>query len=420
MIRRFLRDSVLYTFSAVLTRGISFVLLPLYTAVLSPDEFGTYDYINVIGSFILVTATLEVAQGIHRFVPEAREDLEERRSLASTALLFTCACYAALILLFGLFSGALASSVLGVQESGHLVTGATVMFASSALLILVQAQLRSELRVGEHIRSAIIVSVASAAFSAIGLLWLKAGVMGLIAGITLGNLTGFAYAFGRSRDVYRLRFSIGHLKTLLQFSAPLVPSSIGVISALLIDRIMIKNMMSLEDLGIFGIAARIAVLTSLLSMGVQQALTPLIYTKYKDEGTPREIARLFWMFCGLAVLAVLGIWAITPLLLTIMVPPTYYGAAPLVPIVSASVLVSTLYNFAPGLVLAKRTGIISLISIATAILSLVSNLLLIPHYGLMGSAVGTLLAALGGFILHIIVAHPHYPVPYLSRLRRPR
>lgn len=414
MIRKFLRDSILYTGSIVLTRGISFLLLPLYTTILSPDEFGTFDYINVIGSFVLVTATLEISQGIHRFMPEARENLEERRCLASTALVFTLACYAALILLFWAFSKPLATLLFGAAEIAPLLAASSLMFASSALLILIQAQLRSELRIGDHIRSAIIVSLLSAAFSAIGLLWFQAGVMALISGITLGNLAGAAYAFRRCREVYSLNFSLPHLKELLQFSAPLVPSSVGVVVALLIDRIMIKNMMSLEELGIFGVAARIAALTSLLSIGIQQALTPLIYNKYREKETPGEIARLFWLYFGLSIFATLAIWAFSPLLLTIMAPPSYHAAAPIVPLVCCAALTSSLYIFSPGLALAKKTSTIAKINIFTAAISLGMNFILIPYFGLLGAALGTLSAAIIGFLVHARASQSYYPIPFFA------
>ena len=411
MIKQFIRDSFIYTISVVLTRGISFLCLPLYLSVLSPSDFGVFDYIGVVGSFVLVVVTLEIAQGIHRYLPEVRDDVVEKRKFISTALIFTLACYAALIFLSAIFSNELVDIFLGPGE-GELVVAAVTMFASNALLILVQAQLRSELRVKQHVVSSVIVAVCSAAFSVAALYWFEAGVIGMLISITCGNLIGFVYATTGTRHVYNLEFSPRHLKLLLGFSAPLVPSSLGVILALLIDRVMIKNMMSLDDLGVFGVAARFATLTTLLSMGVQQALTPLIYNRYREEGTPRDIARLFWLYCGLSVIAVGAIALVGPALLAVIAPPSYQGAASIVPLVCASALISKLYIFSPGLVIAKKTGVLSLINLAIGILSIALNFALIPAYGLVGAASGTLIAAVVGFAMNAVVAQRYYPIRY--------
>lgn len=416
MIRLFLRDSALYTLSVVLTRGVSFFLLPLYTAVLTPEAFGTFDYLVAIGNVVAIVVALEVAQGIHRYIPEVVGNLTERRLYASTALIFTCLCYLAFVLVVICFSSHISRILLGNAESGAIIAMASVMFAVNGVLALVQGQLRSELRVADNVKSSIVASLSSTLFSVIALLWLKAGVIGLISAIALGNSVSIIYALNCCRDTYRPIFSVAHLRELLSFSMPLVLSSLGVVAASYIDRFMIKNMMSLGDLGVFGVATRIAMITSLLSIGVRQSLTPLIYNKYKEESTPVEIARLFWMYCGFSVIAVVGISSVAPFLLKLLVPDSYAGAAVLVPFACASALFSTLYIFAPGLAIEKKTGLTSVISLCTAAMSLFFNFALIPILGLLGAAVGTLLATVGGFVLYALAAQRYYYIPFFGCL----
>ena len=74
MLKSLFRDSILYTLSTVLTRGISFILLPVYTQALSPEEFGLLDYFVAMGAIASIVITLEIVQGLARYIPESLDD----------------------------------------------------------------------------------------------------------------------------------------------------------------------------------------------------------------------------------------------------------------------------------------------------------------------------------------------------------
>ena len=85
MLRQFLKDSAIYGFSSLLTKGVGFLLLPLYTRTLSPEQYGAMDLLHVVRSVVAVTVALEIAQAMARFLPEAGSSAA-KRELASTAL----------------------------------------------------------------------------------------------------------------------------------------------------------------------------------------------------------------------------------------------------------------------------------------------------------------------------------------------
>ena len=78
MLRQFARDTLIYGASSVLSRGIGLLLLPLYTRVLTPAEYGTVDYLQVVRSFLALTLALEIVQALVRFLPEAESDHDKR------------------------------------------------------------------------------------------------------------------------------------------------------------------------------------------------------------------------------------------------------------------------------------------------------------------------------------------------------
>ena len=88
MLRAFLKDSVLYGAAGILSRGISVLLVPLYTRVLSPGDYGSLDMLLAFGALVNLVVALEVTQAVARFYPDAATPAE-KGSLASTALWFT-------------------------------------------------------------------------------------------------------------------------------------------------------------------------------------------------------------------------------------------------------------------------------------------------------------------------------------------
>jgi len=71
MVKRFLRDSVVYSLSTFISRGISFFLIPIYTRVFSPEDYGIIDIMAIFASIIHLTVALEISQSVARFFADA-------------------------------------------------------------------------------------------------------------------------------------------------------------------------------------------------------------------------------------------------------------------------------------------------------------------------------------------------------------
>ena len=92
MLKKFMKDSVIYAFPTFISGGLSFFLLPLYTRVLSPADYGSLDLFTIFGGLVQCVIALEVSQGVARFYSDER-DLERKVLFASSAFWFTLICY---------------------------------------------------------------------------------------------------------------------------------------------------------------------------------------------------------------------------------------------------------------------------------------------------------------------------------------
>ena len=83
MLKRLFSDTLIYTVPAILSRSISFLLLPIYTRILSTSDYGIFDLIMVFGGFVNLTIPLEITQGIARFYADEKDELKQRQLTAS-------------------------------------------------------------------------------------------------------------------------------------------------------------------------------------------------------------------------------------------------------------------------------------------------------------------------------------------------
>jgi len=414
LVKRFFKDSAIYGFGRFLVYGISFFLIPIYTRAFPPAELGVVDLLNTVARLALLTVALEITQAVFRFLPDA-ESHKERVVYASTALWFSLAVYGVFIVIGWAGADYFSQLVLGEAGRADVFRVALLMIGASGLFNLLQNQLRWQAKSTRYTLVSIVNTGVSVGLTIVFILVMQIGIIGVFWGQTIGLVVGGGLAYWLSRGDFALAFDWVKLRDMLRFSLPLVPSGVAVFVYLYIDRITIIALMSIGDVGIFGVGYRIASIVSLLMFGFQVAMMPLVYQHYREPATPRNLARIFRYFVAGALLMVIGLSLFARDLLTLLTTPAYYGAWTVVPLLVPATLLAGMYFFAPGLSLAKRTGMIAVINIAGATLNTALNLLLIPLLGIPGAALATLLSTASVFGLYLYFSQKTYPVPHAWR-----
>lgn len=283
---------------------------------------------------------------------------------------------------------------------------------AGGIFYLVQNQLRWELRPAAFALVSVVATVTGAAVSVLLVVVAEMGLMGLLLGQAIGNATGAALGVVAARRSYALQFDVSKLRGMLSFSLPLVPSGLGVFASLYVDRILIVGLMSISDVGVFGIAYRIASAMSLLMLGVQAALTPLIYSQHEDPETPGTLAQIFRYFTAAALLGSLAMTLFARTLVEVVAPDSYAGAAEAIPWLAPAFVLGGMYVLAPGLALSRRTGLIAVVNIIGATGMIALNLLLIPTFGIVGAAAADLAGSAVIFLAYLVLGQRTYPIPH--------
>jgi O-antigen/teichoic acid export membrane protein len=326
MLRAFVRDSAIYAVPAFASRGLALLLLPLYTRVLSPADYGSLDLLIIFAGIVNLTIALEVSQGVARFFT-SESDERHKVAYASSAFWFTVACYTAFALLAFAWRPQLSAWVMG-RAGMERVFGIGIAYIwLNGIFYLVQNQFRWELRSRRYAVVSLLMTVVTAGLAvllAYGLGW---GLAGLLWGMVAGAAAATTYGVWHLRNSIRLRFDWARLREMLVFSMPLVPSGIAVWVSSYVDRMMIHRILTVDEVGLYGIGFRLASVVALLLVGVQGALTPLVYASYREADTPRQLARIFRVFVSLALLLFLLLTLFAHDILALMTTPAYYGGS---------------------------------------------------------------------------------------------
>jgi len=232
-------------------------------------------------------------------------------------------------------------------------------------------------------------------------LWMQAGAAAAVA---------LACAIALRRDI-EWRLDRSELRALLAFSLPLVPAGVAMFAIVYLQRFVLNAMSTLESVGLYAVGSRLAGATTLVLIGVQSALTPLVYAHHAEPGTPAKLARLLEGFWGAALGACLALTVFAPELIVLLAVPAYADAAALMPWLAPAAVLAQMYIFAPGIPLAKKTGWQLAITLAAGAIGLLLALALVPAWDEAGAAVATLVASAAYVAGWLAAGQRLYPLP---------
>jgi O-antigen/teichoic acid export membrane protein len=411
VVRRFFRDSAIYFLPTALSTGTSFVTFPLFAHHFAPHSYGILDLLSFASMLAILTVALEIYQGVGRYV-SGETNIEVARAYSSTALWWTIACYIVFASITIPFAAPISSVLLGSSALAPLLRIAVAWTAAQGIWNLTASQLRWLLRPRAAALTSSIAGLTSPVAALLLVFVAHLGVRGVLWGQLLGCVVGALLTSYCARDVLRFRFDVGRWKQMIRYSSPLVFSNAGVFLNLYADRIVLQHLRSVADVGVYGVANRIAALVTVVMMGFQAAASPLFLSRRDDPDAPAAIARIFRLFSAVAAVMVLALSVLAVPLVSLFAGAAYQRAAAVVPFLVISVLFANMYAFTPGLAIAERTRTVAKLTVIAGVTNLVLALLLVAPLGTTGAGIATAATSVGWFAALMRASNRHYPVPH--------
>lgn len=409
MLRKLASHSLVYGLAQITARGAQVLTLLALPLLLAPQEYGALQLLLTVAVIANVVVPLEITQGLARYYSES--SILEKPAWAGSALSFTLVTTI----------GALALSQIAAPALNRLLFGDTTLLSSfrigaafialNILFYFVQNQFRWMFQIRGYIVVSVVFAVATTCLT-LGLAsTAQEPLLGALWGQGVGTALATAIGLWMLRQHLSPAWDREKFNRMFCFSLPLVPAQIALFTSLYLGRLVLNGETDLDQVGLFALASQIAAVASLLIVGLQAAITPLVMAHHSEPGTPTLLAHLFEAFFVVATLVTLLLGLLAPEIIALLNRPDYSEAAPLVLPLTAAAMLSQAYVFGPGFAVARRTDKQLIVSLFGAATSVVANFILIDQFGIEGAAGASLLSAVVFILGWMALSQRLYPIP---------
>lgn len=377
------RDTVLFAISSFGSKILFFLLTPLYTSILTQEEYGIADLISTTINFIYPILTLAIAEATLRFALDANES---RGEVLGCSILFTLASGCLLLL---------ATPV--AHWIGHDLTQYWLYFVAIYILFNIHNTLINYMKgIGktkhfaiQSILQALTIIVSNVFF----LLVFRIGLEGYLLSMVIGYLVPVIYMiiFGKIyREILRISLKKNTVRHMLAYSAPMIPTLLAWAVNSSIDKYMITAIIGLNENGLYSVAHKIpTLLTTVLSVFLQAWQISAI----ENHGADEESNYYTKVYAGMNTVSVLGIGVLillTKPLAYLLFASDFYVGWKYVPLLTISAMFSTLAGFlASAYRAAKKTKCLLYSVLIGAVVNVILNLILLKTIGTIGAAIAT-------------------------------
>lgn len=385
--KKLFSNTIIFAIGSFGSKLLVLILVPLYTAALLPEQYGTVDLVAQTANILLPIFTLSVSEAALRFGLDAKSP--ERRKTIYTTCLGVVIC--------GL--GIMAAIFPLLSRLEYLDGFSTILYIyvwTAALKQLNATYTRSLEKVKLFAVDGILTTLMMILFNILFLLKFKWGMTGYLLAIILSDFCSSVFLFvaaGLWRHVDPRRFQLSALKEMLRYCAPLVPTTLLWLITSISDRFIIVMYHGEAMNGINTVAYKIPTIITTIFTMFSQAWNMSAIQENGSEGREGFYTTVFSLNQSFMYVMAAGILMINRPLTYIWVNPAYHEAMLYSPILTMATVFTCFNVFLGSVYIAeKKTKRSFMTSLAAGIINIILNFLLIPRFGIYGAAGATFAA----------------------------
>lgn len=397
--RSALRHTVMYGVGTVLQKAVAFLMLPVYTRLLSPADYGTIALVDMTLDVIGIAAGAQIAYALFRFYHQA-DTAEERRTVVSTSLMLLLASYAVVAVGAYVAAAPLAGAVFGAARHADLLRLASLGLGLQALTLLPLTYLQVLERSGAYVAVTVGKLVLQLSLNIALLVWAKMGVKGMFLSTIISNLViGTGLTIWIVRDV-GLRTDWAFARRLIRYCVPMVGYQFATFVTTFGDRWFLNRHGDEAVVGLYNLSYQFGFLLfniGYLPFGTLWSGRRFAVARLSDPvERDRELSAGFTKANLLLLTTAVGLALLVGDMLRVMTTPPFYGAAAIVPMVLLAFVLQAWCNIQEiGILLRERTEYLTIANWLAAAVSVGGWFFAVPRWGAAGAAG----ASLAGFIV---------------------
>lgn len=416
--KKILENSILYTLSSLLVKALGFLMLPLYTYFLTPEDYGVVNLANSFIQVMIFLISFSMYSAAVRFYADYKEDKEKLKNFYSSminTILITGAVFTVLGLYFNDF---LSNTFLKGIDGAPIIVIALLTTTFLSLYTMHQKILQG-MQLGRYLTLLnIITFLATLLIKVFLIVVLKLGAEGFLLAQLIINVAYsiFMLIDLRKKSLYEVVIQKDLLKEALVYSIPLVPHNLSNQIASFFSRVVLSRSNTMSSVGLYSIAMQYGALIDMIQTSVNRAFQPWFYEMMNkgDESSKKETVEFSYMLLVGYSFIYMTIGLFSQEVILLMTEDSYLEAWRVIPIFVVGYSIKSLYFFFANVITYDKKAVRKLF-LSTLIGSLADVILafiLIPRFGMNGAALAFVIAKLVVVMITIYISKVSYDIGY--------
>ena len=392
-----------------------FISFPILTRILTVSDYGVLSYVSSLMVLMAAFSKMGLQHSAVRFYPEFR-----LKKMPYPITQFYSTLYFAPIVLGTTVTCIVIATIVTGNSIFDEPLSAFVVFAAISIPLVSAVStfsqfLRAEQRISFFNLLTLTDRYGSLFLGITMILLVTRDLWGLYYGGLICRAALFLYVTSYLYIKNHLsvkRISLGFFKSAIAYGAPMFGYEFCAQIMEYGDRLLLKHFIGIKAVAIYSVGYNPAMyISQLFGTSLRLAILPIYLDIWATKGkkaTQEFLSRVLSYFALIAIPIIFGVCAVKKEMITLLASDKYASSHHIVPyIIIGTMLYASNAFLTAGLLIYKRTYLLTASLVAGTILNICLNLLLIPRMGALGAAMSTLIAYLFVIFLNAWLSFRH-------------
>lgn len=384
------RNSLIYSLTTFIQKGLVFLLLPLYTRYLPPHEFGIVTVMLAISFICSAFFTFGLDSAILRFYYDTKQEPKDFKNMFGTLLIaLFLISLTAFLLAVTVFSPFVQFFMEDIPFYPYAYIGFSIV-VFQPLYNLCLAFLQAKHQASSYSFLSFMYFVINIGIMILFVVIFKMGAIGYLLSILVAQALSSFAGLWILRNEFQLTFRIQFLKAAMRYSFPLIPHSLASQVAGYADRIILNKFLNTGMAGIYHLGYVLSMPIEVLTFSINRAYTPLFFKhveEKKDDLSEVINVALVIILVYLFFSTALSLFSFE--IVSLFFSDNFHSAYKVIPFISFSFANTGFYYlFSTVLFYDKKlTKFVPISTIVAGITIIVLDIILVPKIGFLGAGV---------------------------------
>lgn len=378
---RFFKDFFIYGFASIISKLVAVFLMPIYTSILTQEEYGAMALITSAKGIIDLFSNLNIHSGIAR---DYNEEGIDRTKLVSTGF-FSILIISLFVMGIMIYTQSFwQEKVLSLDKcysTAFFIMLLTIPAGSTLSYFSIITRFKRKpvlYSIGTLIQLFIQISV-----SIVGVVYLRYGIASIFAGILCGEIFGIVYFSYINRSSIKFTFNKEYIKRALKFAIPTLPAILAGWIDSSMGQIIIGKYISKTDLGIYSIALQLSSVFSFINIALHNVWGPYLYENYKKNDFIKELKKLYIIIVLVLTLIAIGVSLMSKEIILLLSNSSYLDASKYFTLLCIPMCIYLLFPIATsGINISRDTKYIGISYIIGSLMNIIFMFILMPRVGI--------------------------------------